>query len=130
MGPTRARRPQALSHTLTRTPKARKLHTISGPEDQALNVGYLKEMALNYLGNIRPEDVKELAGQYFNECGIQSCAKHSMGFVCSSCSRFVCNKHIYWRLSPKPLPVCAACVLASHPELFEEEEEEEAEVEK
>jgi hypothetical protein len=63
---------------------------------------------------------KQLASKVFNHCGIETCDKHSLGINCGSCSRFVCNAHVYFRMGAPPVPICAACVLDSHPDLFED----------
>lgn len=63
---------------------------------------------------------KQQAAKVFNHCGIETCGQLSLGFTCASCSRFVCNSHIYFRLGAPPVPTCAACVLDSHPELLED----------
>lgn len=75
---------------------------------------------------VNPTNIKAVVAQIFNHCGIHNCDKHSLGFVCSGCSIFVCNRHCYWQvsLSGKPVPLCAACVVDSHPELFVPESEE------
>lgn len=79
---------------------------------------------LSYLGQVDSVSLIQAAGQLFNECGLEGCAKRSMGFVCVRCGQFACNTHVYFRFQakpPKPLPVCAACVVASHPELTADE---------
>lgn len=77
----------------------------------------LFQMALAHLD---VETAKQVASKVFNECGLETCQKLSLGFVCSSCSRFACNSHVYFKLGKPPIPVCAACVVDSHPELLEE----------
>jgi hypothetical protein len=66
------------------------------------------------------ETAKQVASKVFNRCGISSCQQLSLGFTCAACSRFVCNTHIYFRVGAPPVPMCAACVLDSHPELLED----------
>lgn len=64
--------------------------------------------------------VREAASGVFKTCTVGDCTKFSLGFVCSECSRFACNKHLYFRMGAPPKPVCAACVIGSHEELLEE----------
>lgn len=49
----------------------------------------------------------------FESCEVQGCNKKSLGFVCSQCSRFVCQGHYY--LAPvaqiPPKVVCVRCIL-------------------
>lgn len=59
----------------------------------------------------------------FEPCRIPSCHKLSLGFVCSRCSRYVCQHHAYVKASPKPETLCASCVVDEHPELWPEEQE-------
>lgn len=85
---------------------------------------------LSYLGQLDIGDVRQAAGQVFQECGIEGCKFHSLGFVCVGCSQPLCNRHVYFQLPPlrgaqktfpKPVPKCPLCVVASHPELFDDD---------
>jgi hypothetical protein len=69
---------------------------------------------------ISVEEAKAAASHVFNKCDVPGCDKLSVGFTCSTCSRFTCNRHLYFKPGAPPVPICAACVLGSHPELLEE----------
>jgi hypothetical protein len=64
--------------------------------------------------------VKDRLRTAFEPCRILSCTKLSLGFVCSRCSRYVCQNHAYVKAAPKPETLCASCVVDEHPELWEE----------
>jgi hypothetical protein len=64
--------------------------------------------------------IKDTITKHFSGCQVGDCRKHSIGIVCSYCSRFACNTHVYFRMAKRFSPVCAACVVDSHPELLEE----------
>lgn len=64
--------------------------------------------------------VRDVASGVFKECSVGDCEKFSLGFVCSQCSRFACNNHLYFKMGAPPKPVCAACVVLSHEELLED----------
>jgi hypothetical protein len=56
----------------------------------------------------------------FEPCRLPGCTNLSLGFICSVCSRYVCQKHAYVKASPKPEMLCASCVIDEHPELLED----------
>ena len=67
------------------------------------------------LGGLIPEgQAKEVlyraAAMAFHKCGIEGCEAHSLGLVCSQCSRFACQSHVYLTASMPPTPVCARCI--------------------
>jgi len=69
--------------------------------------------------------VKDTLANNVNKCTFRSCDKLSVGATCSTCSRFLCMKHMYLALRTppaKPRVVCAACIIHEHPELLEETE--------
>lgn len=49
----------------------------------------------------------------FESCEVSGCKHKSLGFVCSECSRFICQSHYY--LAPTtqipPKVVCVRCIL-------------------
>lgn len=55
----------------------------------------------------------------FERCRIPGCHAHSVGLVCMTCARFVCQHHVYITAALPPRPICASCVVENHPELFE-----------
>lgn len=56
----------------------------------------------------------------FHPCAVGECGKRSVGFICSRCSRYTCNDHVYIRPALQDgVVICAACVIDSHPELLE-----------
>jgi hypothetical protein len=61
--------------------------------------------------------LKHVAETAFKTCSRPGCKAHSMGFICSTCSRFVCNEHGYWTLAVRPQVICEACIaLSASPE--------------
>lgn len=61
----------------------------------------LGEMAVNLLAHA------------FEECEVEGCKHKSLGFVCSECSRYVCQSHYYLSPTPQipPKVVCVRCIL-------------------
>lgn len=57
----------------------------------------------------------------FEQCRIPGCHAHSVGLVCTTCVRFVCQHHVYITAALPPRPICASCVVDNHPELFEDD---------
>lgn len=57
----------------------------------------------------------------FEQCRIPNCTGHSLGIVCQSCSRFVCQSHAYVSASIPPRPICASCIIDDHQDLLETE---------
>jgi hypothetical protein len=81
------------------------------------------------LSQVDRQDVVNLAKEHLKDCQLPGCEHASLGFSCTDCGRFVCHSHTYWSLpapgqgSMKPLPRCPLCVVDSHPELFEVDDE-------
>lgn len=78
---------------------------------------------------MNPWDIaKMFVGMAFRQCAVGECTKYSLGMVCTRCKRSACLHHAYFSASvdvqgetlPKPKlePLCAACVIESHPELM------------
>lgn len=57
------------------------------------------------------EGLREVLGQAFARCAVKGCAKHSLGFVCSSCGGAACNSHLYLTPAMPPQPVCTQCIV-------------------
>ena len=52
----------------------------------------------------------EAVAEHFHQCGVPGGAKFSLGFVCSKCSRFACQAHVYLTAAMPPAPVCEECI--------------------
>jgi hypothetical protein len=52
----------------------------------------------------------EVAADHFRQCGVPGCQKFSLGLVCTKCSRFACQNHIYLSATVPPHPVCEECI--------------------
>lgn len=63
------------------------------------------------------------AAQVFTQCQLGDCTKHSLGLICSMCSRAVCQRHAYVTASVPPKPICCSCIMEAHRELWDEHDE-------
>lgn len=58
--------------------------------------------------------LKEAVSGHFKPCGVERCAKHSLGAVCSRCSKFACLEHVYFTAptiqEAVPQAVCEDCI--------------------
>jgi hypothetical protein len=63
--------------------------------------------------NLDISAVQQLAVKNFNQCQFSECDKFSIGFQCVSCSTFVCNTHLYFKLGTPPVPFCVKCILSN-----------------
>lgn len=77
--------------------------------------------AINNARNAAFQMVASRLRTVFEPCRIEGCRKLSLGFVCSRCSRYVCQHHAYVKAAPTPETLCASCVVDEHPELWTEE---------
>lgn len=69
----------------------------------------------------QPSPVQSTLGQLavhilanaFEGCEVEGCKHKSLGFVCSDCSRYVCQSHYYLSPTPQipPKVVCVRCIL-------------------
>lgn len=61
-------------------------------------------------------------------CRIPGCTHHSMGFICRTCARYVCQRHAYATMPAirKPEVICASCIIDAHEELLDVVEEQSA----
>ncbi|NCA16898.1 MAG: hypothetical protein EBS90_07610 [Betaproteobacteria bacterium] len=68
--------------------------------------------------------VREAASRVFMPCGLAGCHAHSLGFVCSTCSRPCCQRHAYIRpaavLRRENAVVCVSCIVDEHKELWDD----------
>jgi len=64
--------------------------------------------------------VSEGVKKAFQQCQLGQCSTFSLGFVCSKCSRPVCQRHGYVTasVSRKPQIVCVSCIVDEHEELW------------
>ncbi len=60
------------------------------------------------------------AAQVFSGCELGDCNKHSLGIVCTMCSRRICQRHAYVTASVPPKPICVSCIMEEHRELWDE----------
>ena len=67
-----------------------------------------------FLRNIDVVSLQQRASKNLNRCQFPECSKFSLGFRCSECNTFACNDHVYFKLTPSPVPVCVSCVLGKY----------------
>ena len=54
---------------------------------------------------------KKMLSNAFEACDVKRCKNLSLGFVCETCSKRVCQQHALLRPSMPPRPVCVCCVV-------------------
>lgn len=65
--------------------------------------------------------LSHVGSSVFRSCGIPGCQHHSLGLICKTCRRYMCQRHAYAKPSVPPAFICASCILEEHHEMWDDE---------